>query len=49
MEEQAFLKIPLAGLYSSIRFLRIGDGPDEVHLRTIAKEELTKYDSLRQK
>ena len=40
---------PLAGLYSSIRFLRIGDGPDEVHLRTIAKEELSKYDSLRKK
>ena len=34
---------PLAGLYSSIRYLRIGDGPDEVHLRTIAKEELSKY------
>ena len=33
---------PLAGLYSSIRYLRIGDGPDEVHLRTIAKEELSK-------
>ena len=34
---------PLASLYSSIRYLRIGDGPDEVHLRTIAKEELGKY------
>ena len=34
---------PLAGLYSSIRYLRIGDGPDEVHMRTIAKEELKKY------
>ena len=34
---------PLASLYSSIRYLRIGDGPDEVHLRTIAKEELQKY------
>ena len=34
---------PLASLYSSIRYLRIGDGPDEVHLRTIAKEELSKY------
>ena len=33
----------LASLYSSIRYLRIGDGPDEVHLRTIAKEELGKY------
>ena len=36
---------PLAGLYSSIRYLRIGDGPDEVHLRTIAKEELNKYEN----
>jgi acyl-CoA dehydrogenase len=36
---------PLASLYSSIRYLRIGDGPDEVHLRTIAKEELNKYES----
>ena len=34
---------PLASLYSSIRYLRIGDGPDEVHMRTIAKEELKKY------
>ena len=37
---------PLASLYSSIRYLRIGDGPDEVHLRTIAKEELSKYEEL---
>tara|TARA_Y100001970_G_scaffold266394_1_gene354995 strand:- start:10196 stop:11407 length:1212 start_codon:yes stop_codon:yes gene_type:complete len=34
---------PLANLYSSIRYLRIGDGPDEVHLRSIAKDELSKY------
>ena len=34
---------PLASLYSSIRYLRIGDGPDEVHMKTIAKEELKKY------
>ena len=34
---------PLASLYSSIRYLRIGDGPDEVHMRTIAQEELKKY------
>ena len=37
---------PLAGLYASVRFLRIGDGPDEVHLRTIAKDELSKYEGL---
>ena len=35
---------PLASLYSSIGYLRIGDGPDEVHLRTIAKEELARYE-----
>ena len=35
---------PLASLYSSTRYLRIGDGPDEVHLRTIAKEELGRYE-----
>ena len=34
---------PLAGLYASVRFLRIGDGPDEVHRRTIARQELGKH------
>jgi len=34
---------PLAGLYSSIRYLRLGDGPDEVHRRTIALAELSNY------
>jgi len=34
---------PLAGLYTSTRFLRIGDGPDEVHRRAIARVELGKY------
>jgi len=36
---------PLAGLYTSTRFLRIGDGPDEVHRRAIARVELGKYDA----
>ena len=36
---------PLAGLYTSTRFLRIGDGPDEVHRRAIARAELSKYNS----
>lgn len=35
---------PLAALYARLRSLRIADGPDEVHLRVIAKEELSKYD-----
>ena len=36
---------PLAGLFTSTRFLRIGDGPDEVHRRAIARSELSKYNS----
>jgi acyl-CoA dehydrogenase len=36
---------PLASLYARLRTLRIVDGPDEVHLRVIAKEELAKYAS----
>ncbi len=31
---------PLAGMYAGIRSLRIADGPDEVHLRDIARLEL---------
>jgi acyl-CoA dehydrogenase len=34
---------PLAALYARLRTLRIVDGPDEVHLRVIAKVELDKY------
>jgi acyl-CoA dehydrogenase len=34
---------PLAALYARLRTLRLGDGPDEVHLRVIAREELAKY------
>lgn len=34
---------PLARLFTSTRFLRIGDGPDEVHRRAIARAELSKY------
>jgi acyl-CoA dehydrogenase len=35
--------VPLASLFSSIRTLRIADGPDEVHRALIAKLELRKY------
>ena len=31
---------PLANLYAGVRTLRIADGPDEVHKRTIARREL---------
>ncbi|TAK55275.1 MAG: acyl-CoA dehydrogenase [Gammaproteobacteria bacterium] len=31
---------PLAGLWTLGRVLRIADGPDEVHLRTVAKQEM---------
>jgi acyl-CoA dehydrogenase len=33
----------LARLYAITRALRIADGPDEVHLRTVARRELVKY------
>ena len=32
--------VPLAAMYGWHRAMRIFDGPDEVHLRTIAKNEL---------
>ncbi len=34
---------PLAALYARLRTLRIVDGPDEVHLRVIAKQELARH------
>ncbi|HEX7034524.1 MAG TPA: acyl-CoA dehydrogenase family protein [Pseudomonadales bacterium] len=34
---------PLARMYASMRTLRIADGPDEVHRRTVARMELSKY------
>jgi acyl-CoA dehydrogenase len=35
----------LAHAWINARSLRIADGPDEVHLRSIAKAELAKYDA----
>jgi len=34
---------PLAALYAGLRTLRIADGPDEVHLRSVARAELGRY------
>jgi acyl-CoA dehydrogenase len=34
---------PLARMYAGIRTLRLADGPDEVHRRTIAQRELRKH------
>ena len=34
---------PLAELYASVRTLRIADGPDEVHNRTIARLEYGRF------
>ncbi len=34
---------PLAGLYAGARSLRLADGPDEVHLASLARRELQPY------
>jgi acyl-CoA dehydrogenase len=34
---------PLAQMWAGMRTLRLADGPDEVHLRTIARQELGQY------
>jgi acyl-CoA dehydrogenase len=39
----------LARLFAITRALRIADGPDEVHLRTVARQELAKYQKTRDK
>jgi acyl-CoA dehydrogenase len=35
--------VPLAAMYAGLRTLRIADGPDEVHMRSIARAELGRY------
>jgi acyl-CoA dehydrogenase len=35
--------VPLAAGWAQLRTLRLADGPDEVHLRSIAREELRAY------
>jgi acyl-CoA dehydrogenase len=34
---------PLAEMYAGARTLRIADGPDDVHLRSVARQELGRY------
>ena len=34
---------PLAELWAAARTLRLADGPDEVHQRSLARRELKKY------
>jgi len=36
---------PLARFYADARYLRIGDGPDEVHKMSVARRELRQYES----
>jgi acyl-CoA dehydrogenase len=38
---------PLASMYAHARTLHLVDGPDEVHMRQIARRELGKYAHLR--
>jgi len=35
--------VPLAQLYAASRALRIADGPDEVHLESVARRELARH------
>ncbi|WP_326636205.1 acyl-CoA dehydrogenase family protein [Streptosporangium sp. NBC_01755] len=35
--------VPLASMYAQARAMRIFDGPDEVHIRTVARRELKPY------
>lgn len=34
---------PLAAMWAGLRTLRLADGPDEVHVRSVARAELGKY------
>jgi acyl-CoA dehydrogenase len=36
---------PLARMWTSVRTLRLADGPDAVHRRVVARAELKRYDN----
>jgi acyl-CoA dehydrogenase len=36
--------VPLAEMYAHVRTLRLADGPDEVHRRSVARRELRRYE-----
>ena len=40
---------PLAQLYAEARTLRLADGPDDVHLASLGRDELKKYAAARSK
>ena len=37
--------LPLAHFFADARYLRIGDGPDEVHKMSVARREIRKYET----
>jgi len=39
---------PLAGMYASIRTLRLADGPDEVHWHVVGRNEIARYEADRE-
>jgi acyl-CoA dehydrogenase len=39
--------VPLGLYYSHARHLRLADGPDEVHMRTVAREEIGRRSKLK--
>ena len=36
---------PLAGMYQGFRTLRLADGPDEVHVQSVARRILKNYEN----
>lgn len=38
---------PLAGVFAGVRTLRIADGPDEVHRRSLARMEYFRFNQAK--